>query len=176
MQNVQIPVSLDPKRAAQRGLSYEGILQAKHLKRLIGVSSGDCTDAEVSVECGTDIQGIVYLKGKAVTELTLTCQRCMETFQHPIAVEFAYSPVTDDSQVEELPDAYDPVELNEHGEIRLQELVEDELLLAVPMMPMHDLADCNRPETEIVVGELPPVSPEEERPNPFAVLQNLKSK
>ncbi|BDY04193.1 23S rRNA accumulation protein YceD [Ferrimonas sp. YFM] len=175
MQNVQIPVSLDPKRAAQRRLVYEGLLLAKNLKRLIGVSSGDCTDAEVTVECGTDIQGIVYLKGKAVTELTLTCQRCMEPFRQTLAVEFAYSPVTDEAQVEELPDAYEPVELDEHGEVRLHELVEDELLLMVPMMPMHDLADCSRPETEVVVGDLPKES-EDERPNPFAVLQKLKSK
>ncbi|MBY5991071.1 23S rRNA accumulation protein YceD [Ferrimonas balearica] len=175
MQNVRIPVMLNPARCAQRGLSYEGILPAKVLKRVNGASAGDCTDVQVFVECGKDVQGIVYLKGKAVTELTLTCQRCMNTYSHPIAVEFAYSPVTDDSQIDELPDAYEPVELDENGEVQLQHLIEDELLLAFPIVPAHDSEACSLASRDVTVGNLPQPEPADERPkNPFAVLETLK--
>lgn len=80
MQTVKIPVSIDPIRAAASKLSYEGIVPGVQLKRLNELCAGDCSDVAVSLECGVDIQGIVYLKGKAVTELTLICQRCMTLF------------------------------------------------------------------------------------------------
>ncbi|GAA4879706.1 23S rRNA accumulation protein YceD [Ferrimonas pelagia] len=175
MQKVRIPVTLNPARCAQRQTSYEGTLPAKVLSRVNGVSAGDCRDVDVSVECGVDVQGIVYLKGKAVTELTLTCQRCMENYQHPVAVEFAFSPVTDDSQIDELPDAYEPVELDENGEVFLQQLIEDEILLAFPIVPGHDNDDCKVASRDIVVGEIKTPEPADERPkNPFAVLETLK--
>lgn len=175
MQKVRIPVTLNPARAAQRQLTYEGLLPGKVMKRVNGASAGDCTDLDVSVECGVDVQGIVYLKGKAVTELTLICQRCMEEVKIPIAVDFAFSPVTDDSQIDELPDAYEPVELDENGEVQLQQLIEDEILIAFPIVPMHDDEHCNLASRDVTVGKIAAAESADERPkNPFAVLETLK--
>ncbi|MFI3246789.1 MAG: 23S rRNA accumulation protein YceD [Ferrimonas sp.] len=175
MQKVRIPVTLNPKRCAQRQLSYEGILPSKVMKRVNGASAGDCTDLNVFVECGVDVQGIVYLSGKAVTELTLTCQRCMEPVKIPVAVEFAFSPVTDDSQIDELPDAYEPVELDENGEVQLHQLIEDEVLLAFPIVPRHNDDSCKMASRDLSVGKIAVAEPADERPkNPFAVLETLK--
>ncbi|WP_028118068.1 23S rRNA accumulation protein YceD [Ferrimonas senticii] len=175
MQKVRIPVTLNPSRCAQRRLRYEGILPSKVLKRVNGASAGDCKDIDVSVECGVDAQGIVYLSGKAVTELTLTCQRCMEPVNVPVAVEFAYSPVTDDSQIDELPDAYEPVELDENGEVQLHKLIEDEVLLSFPIVPSHDTEECNMASRDLSVGQIAEPEPAYERAkNPFAVLETLK--
>ncbi|SHH22426.1 23S rRNA accumulation protein YceD [Ferrimonas marina] len=175
MQKVRIPVTLNPARCAQRQLRYEGLLPAKVLKRVNGASAGDCTDVDVSVECGVDVQGIVYLKGKAVTELTLICQRCMEPMKHPVAVEFAFSPVTDESQIDELPDAYEPVELDENGEVHLQQLIEDEVLLGFPIVASHDGEGCKMASRDVVVGRVNEPKPADKQPkNPFAVLETLK--
>lgn len=177
MQNVRIPVMLNPAKCAQRGLSYEGILPTKVLKRVNAASTGDCSDAQVFIECGTDVQGIVYLKGKAVTELTLVCQRCMKTYCHPVSVDFATSPVTDNSQEDELPDAYEPVDLDENGEVALHKLIEDEILLAFPIVPMHESEDCSKSSRDMSVGKIKQPEPADERPkNPFAVLETLKRK
>jgi uncharacterized protein len=53
-------------------------------------------------------------------------------------------------------------------------LIEDELIVAMPIIPMHESDDCNLGSKDIVVGEIEPA--QEERPNPFAVLEKLKSK
>ncbi|QIZ76046.1 23S rRNA accumulation protein YceD [Ferrimonas lipolytica] len=175
MQKVLIPVTLNPARCAQRHLTYEGTLPSKVMKRVNGASAGDCKDLDVSVECGVDVQGIVYLSGKAVTELTLICQRCMEPVKVPVAVEFAFSPVTDDSQIDELPDAYEPVELDENGEVMLHQLIEDEILVAFPIVPSHDTDSCNLASRDVTVGKIAEPKPADERPkNPFAVLETLK--
>ncbi|QSX31474.1 MULTISPECIES: 23S rRNA accumulation protein YceD [Shewanella] len=174
MQTVKIPVSIDPIRAASSRLDFQGVVPGKQLKRLNELCAGDCSDVTVSLECGVDLQGIVYLKGKAVTELTLICQRCMTLFTTEVTVDFCFSPCRTEAEIDELPDAYDPIECNEIGEIRLHQLIEDELILAVPLIPAHEDNDCSLGSQDMVVGEIDPA--QEERPNPFAVLEKLKSK
>ncbi|MEC4724871.1 23S rRNA accumulation protein YceD [Shewanella sp. D64] len=174
MQTVKIPVSIDPTRAAASQLSYEGAIPSKQLKRLNELSAGDCSDVVVSIECGEDIQGIVYLRGKAVTELTLNCQRCMTLYTTKVTVDFNFTPYGNGNEIDELPDAYDPIECNEIGEVRLHQLIEDELIIAMPLIPMHSDESCSKGDQDIVVGEIEPS--QEERPNPFAVLEKLKSK
>ena len=174
MQTVKIPVSIDPVRAATSQLSYEGLVPGKQLKRLNELCAGDCSDVAVSLECGVDIQGIVYLNGKAVTELTLDCQRCMTLFTTEVTVEFSFGLCKTEAEIDELPDAYEPIECNEIGEIRLHQLIEDELIIAMPLIAVHENEDCHLGKQDIVVGEIEPA--QEERPNPFAVLEKLKSK
>ncbi|MPY26294.1 23S rRNA accumulation protein YceD [Shewanella psychropiezotolerans] len=174
MQTVKIPVSIDPIRAASSQLSFEGLIPGKQLKRLNELSAGDCSDVTVSLQCGEDLQGIVYLNGKAVTELTLICQRCMTLFTTEVTVDFSFSPCGNEAEIDELPDAYDPIESNEIGEVRLHQLIEDELIVAMPLIPMHVSESCGQGDQDIVVGEIEPS--QEERPNPFAVLEKLKSK
>ena len=175
MQTVKIPVSIDPLRAAQSRLDYQGTVSGKQLKRLNDLCAGDCSNVSVSLECGVDLQGIVYLKGKAVTELTLTCQRCMTPFNTEVTVDFCFSPCRTQAEIDELPEAYDPIECNEIGEIRLHQLIEDELITAMPLIPMHDDESCHQGSKDVVVGEIKVVQ-EQEKPNPFAVLEKLKSK
>ncbi|WP_335912176.1 MULTISPECIES: 23S rRNA accumulation protein YceD [Shewanella] len=174
MQTVKIPVSIDPIRAATSRLSYQGVVPGTQLKRLNELCAGDCSDVTVSIECGVDLQGIVYLKGKAVTELTLLCQRCMTLFTTEVTVEFSFSPCRNEAEIDELPDAYDPIEYNEIGEVRLHQLIEDELILAMPLIPTHDIDECHTGSKDVAIGEIE--AAQEERPNPFAVLEKLKSK
>ena len=174
MQTVKIPVSIDPIRTAASGLRYEGVVPGRQNKRLNELCAGDCSDVTVSLECGVDIQGIVYLSGKAVTELTLLCQRCMTPYTTEVTVDFSFGLCKTQEEIDELPDAYEPIECNEIGEVRLHQLIEDELIIAMPIIPMHQNTDCNLGTSDIVVGEIEPS--QEERPNPFAVLEKLKSK
>jgi len=52
-------------------------------------------------------------------------------------------------------------------------VVEDEIILALPVVPVHDSEHCEVSEADMVFGKLPP---EAEKPNPFAVLASLKRK
>ncbi len=65
------------------------------------------------------------------------------------------------------------VELNEFGEVDLVQLVEDEFILNLPQVAMHDEADCSVDSDNLVFGELPE-EVLEEKPNPFDVLKSLK--
>ncbi|GGQ31329.1 hypothetical protein GCM10009411_33710 [Shewanella litoralis] len=98
----------------------------------------------------------------------------MTQYTTEVTVDFCFSPCRTEAEIDELPDAYDPIECNEIGEVRLHQLIEDELIVAMPIIPMHEDTDCSQGSKDVVVGEIEPAH--EERPNPFAVLEKLKSK
>lgn len=172
MQKVKIPRTTDPAKAAQKRLDYEGIIQVSLLKRLMESVENVKRDAEVSLRFGIDEQRLVVISGKANIEVDLECQRCNEVFAHYCEVSFTYTPNKENSE-EEAPEEYDLVDLNEYGELDLIQLVEDEFILGLPQIAMHDEADCSVNSDNMVFGEIPD-DVEDDKPNPFDVLKSLK--
>jgi uncharacterized protein len=75
-----------------------------------------------------------------------------------------------EEELEKLPETREGVVMAEEG-LDVVALIEDELLLSLPMIPMHDDPSCNRVLNELKEGG----SAEESRPSPFAVLAALKT-
>lgn len=173
MQKVKLPRSVDPAKAAQKRLDYDGIIQASLFKRLAELTDGVKRDAEVSLSFEIDEQRLVVISGKANIEVDLECQRCNEVFTEHCEVEFLYTPYYGEKTENEAPEIYDLVDLNEYGELDIVQLVEDEFILALPQIAMHDDADCSVDSNNMVYGEIPDEVPEE-KPNPFDVLKSLK--
>lgn len=173
MQKVKIPRTVDPAKAAQKRLDYDGIIQQSLLKRLEESVAGVKCDAHVSLSFGMDEQQLVVISGKANIEVDLECQRCNELFAHECEVEFTYTPYYSEKSEQDAPDEYDLVDLNEYGEVDLIQLVEDEFILNLPQVAMHDEADCRVNSDNLVFGELPE-EVLEDKPNPFDVLKSLK--
>ena len=55
----------------------------------------------------------------------------------------------------------------------LLELLEDELLMALPVVPKHDVCPQS---VKLQAVDADFVEPEDRKPNPFAVLQQLRNK
>lgn len=177
MQKVKIPISIAPAKAALKRMTYDGIIVASNLSRLAEVSEVLNGEVEVSIECGIDPQDLVIIKGSAKANVELTCQRCGGPIKTEVSAEFIYTPVNPamvDSD-EPIPDAYDEIELNEYGEIHLIQLVEDELMLALPIVAMHEPSECSITEDDMTFGELAPEATEEKKSNPFDILKQLKN-
>lgn len=175
MQKVKMPVTIDPVKAAQKRSDYEGIVPLVNLTRLTESLLDTQGEVTVRVECGTDQQGLTVIQGGASCEVSVTCERCGEAMTVSLDCNFAYTPVKpdDDAALELIPERYDVIEKDEHGEINLRQLVEDELILALPLFPMHDEAACAVSTASMSFGD---IGPEPEKPNPFAVLAELKKK
>ncbi|GAM56999.1 ribosomal protein L32p [Vibrio ishigakensis] len=174
MQKVKIPRTVDPSKAAQKRLDYDGIIQVSLLKRLNESVESVKRDADVQLSFGLDEQRLVVISGKANVEVELECQRCNEVFTHLCEVQFVYTPNKGEQTEENAPEEYDLVDLNEYGECDLIQLVEDEFILGLPQVAMHDLSDCSVDSSNLVFGELPEEI-EESKPNPFEVLKSLKA-
>ncbi|QMV14955.1 23S rRNA accumulation protein YceD [Vibrio spartinae] len=172
MQKVKIPRTVDPIKAAQKRLDYDGIIQVGLFKRLEEAAEGVKCDADVSLSFGFDEQRLVVISGKASIEVDLQCQRCNEVFPHRCDVDFTYTPNLG-KKSEDAPESYDLVDRNEFGEVDLIQLVEDEFIIGLPQVAMHDQSDCRVDSDNMVFGDIPDEVPED-KPNPFDVLKSLK--
>lgn len=173
MQKVKLPLTIDPKRAAQKQLDYVGYYPADCAVRLSESVVSIDSDIDATLSFAIDNQRLVVISGSASVEVTLACQRCNKEFKRVVYAQYCFCPVKDDEQAEALPDGYDPIEVDDFGEVDLLSLIEDEIILSLPIVPVHEIEHCEVSEADMVFGKLPE---EAEKPNPFAILASLKQK
>lgn len=164
-----IPEHIDPYRFAEQSLSIEGSVKIADMSRLVTSLASNEGNANVQLTFGIDQQGLTFLKGHIKAALSLQCQRCMGPFIYEIISDFALGIVTTLDEANALPSHYEPV-LSKEGSLALRELIEDELILNLPIVPMHAPNVCN--------VKLPLAGSGiegETSDNPFQVLAALKA-
>lgn len=91
-------------------------------------------DARFRADFEHDAQGNVTVELWVEAELPLICQRSLRPYLEPVKRHSLLAVVASIEEQELLPEHYEPV-LVEQGRMALLEVVEDELLLAVPQVP-----------------------------------------
>ncbi len=158
---------------AEIGRRFTGQLEIGSLKRLLPLL--DSAAGSVDVELGFDVDeaGIKNLHGTLQATLILRCQRCLEAMEYPLKSEFHLAIIQSDSEAERLPETYEPLVV-ESTPMHIMDVIEDEILLSLPHIPMHEEGTCS---IEPVAGETELEEQQEvgeAKPNPFAVLEKLK--
>lgn len=136
-----LPKYLQPWRMAERGTTLTGqvlLAECERLHDLLGELTGH---VDVTLKMAKDEEGYCYLQGDLQTELPLICQRCLGPMLLPLQIRFSLSPVYTESAGGKLPDHYEPLLLAE-DQVLLLEVVEEELLLALPFAPKHEEGEC----------------------------------
>jgi uncharacterized protein len=170
MLNGPIPPHIDPRKLADRAVTLKGEMPLADFPRLcdaVAESTG-VVGAELLFE--RDARGAVVIHSNLDVEVKMVCQRCLELVSLPIHSETDYAVVKVGANTQSVPKGYDVLEVGEDP-LDLMTLVEDELLLALPIVPTHAHEDCQPP-----AGADEPESSEDEvlRSNPFSVLAQLK--
>lgn len=168
----QLPHHIDPVRLAESGSLLAGDVAFSHMARLSSVVGNRDGAAHVELRFGVDEQGIRCVHGNITGDVALVCQRCLEFLPLPVKIEVNLGIVESELQADRLPSRYDPLMVGNEPLI-VGELVEDEILLALPDFPRHKADDCQLEAVRTQPPEEKPPSPQE---NPFAVLARLKSK
>ena len=114
-------------------------------------------------------RAVVRLAVDAV--LRLTCQRCLEPLDHAVHSRCALGVVTSIDEAQRLPDDYESL-LAEGDTVSPRDIVEEELLLAVPAVPRHE-APCSPAGTADDAGEVRGGRPSS---SPFDVLAGLRGR
>lgn len=114
----------------------------------------------------------VWLALDAATTLSLTCQRCLEPVEVAVAVSrrFRFAPDEATAAAEDDESEEDVLALSRSFD--LMELVEDEILMALPVAPRHE--QCPKP-LRTSAGDDGFESAQGRRENPFAALEKLKA-
>ncbi len=166
--SANVPELLDAWRMVAARRRFEGQVNLADLTRLQGLvadTEGTCTYA---LEFGRDeIVRVSYVELTITTELPLTCQRSMQRFLLPVHVVQRLGLVRDEAEEAALPEEYEALLVPEDGELRPLDVVEDELVLAVPVVPLS-------PDGEAVDRDWAPTEEETSKANPFAALAALK--
>lgn len=165
-----IPEHIDPFRFAEQNLRLDGMVKIIDMHRLSASLSSDNDPVTVSLQFGIDEQKVTFLKGHLETKLTLQCQRCMEPFAYEIISDFVLGIVKTLEEADALSEGYEPA-LAKNGQLALRELIEDELILNLPIIPRH--------EPDLCKVKLPLADSGWEQgkgENPFHVLELLKHK
>lgn len=164
----QLPEHIDPFRLVRQNRILSGTLALSRMERLAPLLHTADGVAEVELEFGTDDMGVMCVLGHVKAELHFICQRCMQPMTHVVDAEVALGLVANRDDVDKVAAHYEPL-IIEEVPTPLLPIIEDELLLAVPIVALHETGLCAAlPLSNIVV------EPAMQRENPFAVLAKLK--
>jgi uncharacterized protein len=158
-------VTVDSLEFARSAKTLKGELSIPALDRLHDRLSS--TDGTVAYELTgyTDDKGKPSLHCRVRGALNLICQRCLQPMAWQVELDSDLVLVTSEDELaegEDDPEA--PDRLLAQKDMNVQELVEDELLLGLPLAPRHPEGQC-RPSGSQESGE---------KVSPFAALAKLK--
>jgi uncharacterized protein len=137
----QLPKYIDPVRMADTRASIKGMMTFAGMDRLEAQLVDKQGEVFVELDFGIDVEGLRFITGKIQTQVSLDCQRCLQKVSYPIECDVSLSPVTTIEEANNLPERYEPCMLAK--EILLTTLVEEEILLHLPMIAVHDTEKCH---------------------------------
>ncbi|WP_295406388.1 YceD family protein [uncultured Thiocystis sp.] len=185
-----IPISLDPWRAVKKGLSFAGEVALSQFPRLAKILIGCENDPHARAVCDLRFErgrdGHALVVGRIRSCLRVPCQRCLGEVEIDVDVLLRLALIRTDQMACELPEDLDPL-LVADEQMDLMAVIEDELLLAIPMFPRHGDGLCRPLVTEGV--DVNPASPDlamnetalasgsdtsREETHPFALLAGIR--
>lgn len=171
------PSHLDVRAFARSAGALQGQSALSAFARVAGECQGDAAAVGVAWSAQGELRGEargqaqVWLHLQARTELPLVCQRCLDVVVTPLVVDRSFRFVADEETAAAQDD--DAVEdlLVLSPDFDLRELVEDELVLALPLIAAH--AVCPTP-VAFSAQDAQFDEPSAAEPGAFAVLAKLR--
>ncbi|TQV73483.1 nucleic acid-binding protein [Exilibacterium tricleocarpae] len=180
-----LPRRIDPRKFAQQGVNLAGDIAVSDLARLTEASVGDGPPVRAALAFGINEEKARTLTGTLDGQVNLVCQRCLEPVAVPLHCALNLVLVWDEEDARQLPRRLDPWIVGE-GTADLYEVLEEELLLALPMVAYHaeaciDPALLSGGEATGATGQggqknarFSEANREASESNPFKVLEQLK--
>lgn len=171
MQNEYLRHPLDPWKlcTAEGAISVDVPMQDMQRLQEMLVSAEGKAHYELHFSLGQ--HRLLQVQGKVKGEVTLECQRCLEAVSQTLESEFLWGLVTSEEAAINLPRTHEPVFI-ENETLDLLPALEDELILALPLVAYHPEGSCK------VLGQLTEQQPEVQvstkKHNPFSALADLK--
>jgi len=128
----------------QGGGHWNGQVPIRRLSRLEGLLAhpDSAEELEVTLDFLRREDDWPVVRGHVVGRMDLICQRCLGALEWAIDHRFELGLVRDEAGLESLPDDLDPLLLQD-GQIDPWAVVEEELLLTMPMAPRHGEGECS---------------------------------
>lgn len=168
---------LDVKAFAQAGAVLSGREVLSKYERLLEEAGGQGGDRLVHWEARGDTRADaggfaqIWLHLSARVSLPLTCQRCLGPADIEVAAQRSFRFVASEEQAEAEDEEAEEDVLVLSRDFNLRQLVEDELLMALPLVPRHEVCPT---EVKLSAEDADFEAASAAKPNPFAALAGLK--
>jgi uncharacterized protein len=160
------PDWIHPIKAAQARREFAGSMALSRMERIRDLVPNP-GEAEIafSIRFSLDEHRQVRVEVSVSGSVPLVCQRTLQAYQQPVESCSVVGIVSDERQAEALPADYEPLWLEEE-QVRIEDLVAEELLLSLPLVP-------RAPESRPMADERPAAA---DTYKPFAELAELANK
>ena len=166
--SANVPEVIDVWRMVAARRSFEGRVPLAAFTRLQGLLFDSEGEVSFALQFDSDaLLKVSFVDLRVDAVLPLECQRSLQRFVLPVSVQQRLGLIRDEADEAALPEEYEALLVPDDGVLRLLDLVEDELVLAVPAVPVN-------PESDAVERDWPIPEQELAQANPFAGLASLK--
>ncbi len=166
MSSSTLPRTADLRKLAAASARLSGVVGLSELPRLLPLLLESSGGAQVELELGQDDEGYRNITGSIAAHAVLQCQRCLGPVPLALDAVVSLAMVWSETEIPALPSRYDGLVVGQDPS-DLRELVEEELLLALPLVAAHEPGTC--PAGSGAEGPEPGMS--QRNANPFAVLR-----
>lgn len=163
------PDWLNPFKAAQARREFAGTMRLSELRPVRSLID-DPGESEIAFELAFDLddQGETRVRVHVSGEVPMVCQRTLRPFRQRIDSRSLVAIVDSEAAAERLPEDYEPLVVDEQR-LRLADLVAEEVLLALPLVP-------RAPDSEPVGTQEATGPGDRDSQRPFAVLADMTGK
>lgn len=168
-----LPETIDAWRAVTARRRYEGALPLSALPRLAPMLADVGGTVRYAFAFDRDDQGLAYVEVVAEVALPLVCQRTLERFELPVRIEQRLGLLRRESDEAGLPPGWEPLLVGEDA-IAPKSVIEDELILAVPLIPTRPGEEASDGLVWSTGGDAETEVAAEERSSPFAALGRFR--
>ncbi len=155
-------------------VNLQGWISLKQLDRVQDYLLDSSGEVKVKLRFDKDEIGVRFIAGSIQAAVLMECQRCLQPARIELTSDFKLGIVFNEDAEKNLPGYYDPLLLSE-SELDLWQMVEEELILCLPISATHPKGECGLVDGYSDSAEQDEGS-QEQVPNPFQVLQQLKDK
>lgn len=175
MSEGQLPAYVDTRKVFLQEADVAGQVALDRLPRFLKVLVNDQAAVEVALKFARGIQGRRQITGELTARAQVTCERCLEPVEIQLSESIQLVLLESESEAAALEPEWDPW-LSDHYKLQLAELVDEQVILALPIVNLHREKDCIE-----ALGYQQAAEPGEQgaadtdgAENPFAVLKALK--
>lgn len=157
---------IEPAKLAASCESLSGYFSLSDMPRIQELILNTDQMVAYRLRFDTNAEGTITIDGSISASVVVLCQRCLNEMKLTVENQVNIGLIGNQYRDVALPDDVEPYPVDDR-EISLLQLVEEELLLGLPLSPMHKPDDC--PARTVSQGDV------NRKESPFAVLRQMKT-
>lgn len=165
----RFPERVDPQRIFAKQGSISSKIPLGSFDRLLQYLRSDSGVVEVRLDFGFDESGRRRISGALSSRVCVRCERCLEDITLDLAADVDVLVVSNEAEARALPAGTEAIVPGEDG-LDLRAMIEDELILSLPIVPYHEDTQCNEDLNRLQQSG----QQETGDASPFAKLRELK--